>query len=151
MEHNVKVFNTFYGRLAPGDSIVSPGFNGCHGVLVWADNNAAFVHQPPFFCDRIEKQFPKMAQMFADSKRSEVVFVAPRNEAGEIESQFVEYERLLKETLANPSFKYFAYPRRNPGGHAWTFRAAIAEGGLRCGLSKVSDEFVLAMAGGFEK
>ena len=54
-EYLVKVFGSFFSKLKPGDKVISPQFNGCHGVAVYTNDSFSIVHFPPMMKSISEK------------------------------------------------------------------------------------------------
>ncbi len=136
----VNVFNALEKKMTNGEKIISPKFNGCHGVGIYSDEQMFFAHFPPFMQGRMKEAIASALENFDKSKKAQVVFVVPTAKDGSREKVFKEYSDLILKKFQNePSMEYLTYPNRSKGA-TYTYVGVINNGVLKNFINKVSNK-----------
>lgn len=135
--YEVKVFNSLNGVLKKGEKLISPEFNGCHGVAVYTpQGNFGFHHFPPFYKNKLATNLKITIQNIPRETSPHVVFISPITTKGMRESAFDEYEKIIRDRFPNCTFKYYDYPNRTKG-RSYTYTSQISDN------LKIQDELSL--------
>ena len=133
----VDVFHSLMKPVGNYEKIISPKFNGCHGVGIYSDNKIFFAHFPPFMKNRMKAAITSALKNFDANKNAQVVFISPVLKNGSIDSVFKEYKDLiLTKFQNNPNIEYLKYPYRSNGA-TYTYTGIIDNGILKNFINKV--------------
>lgn len=111
--YEVKVFNSLSGVLKKSEKLISPEFNGCHGVAVYTSKgNFSFHHFPPFNKEKLATNLESSIQNLPSNCSPHIVFISPVSKNGLRERAFDEYEQIIKARFSKYTSKYYDYPNR---------------------------------------
>lgn len=112
----VKVYNSLIKKMKCGEMLVSPEFNGCHGVGIASEGKVFFSHFPPFAKGRMKDSIQKALPEFQSGKETQVIFVSPVDSKMQQEDAFDDYLNLIREKIGDKiDVNVLSYPCRSKG------------------------------------
>ena len=136
----VKVFNSLFSNTGECNLLLSPGFNGCHGVGIFSNNKFFFGHYPPVRSEKMKAAIKENLSNFAsDCRSAKIILVSPTSKTGCCDKEFGEYLSLIKQHFNNDiQVEMLRYPERNKG-FSWQFVGKINGNSIFSKLEKVKN------------
>lgn len=133
----VKVYNSLFKKITTTEKIVSPEFNGCHGVGILAGDEMFFAHFPLHCKNRMLASIEDGLKQFSSSGTANVIFVSPVSKQGIRESAFDDYLSLIKKRFGeNIELETLEYPSRSKGA-TYKYTGVIQNGKIKNTLNCV--------------
>lgn len=127
-EQSKKTLKVFNSTIIPkkGIHLVSPEFNGCHGVVITTKNEVFMTHFPPCMPERLKKSISDGVKALKDKTKAKVFYITPTDSLGQIPKEFDFYTKLIKKEINNLDIEHLRYPNRSKGK---TYTFEILENG----------------------
>ncbi len=116
-EQSQKTLKVFNSIILPqnGVHLISPEFNGCHGVVITTKNEVFMTHFPPCMLDRLKKSIIDGIKTLKNKAQAKVFYITPTDISGQIPKEFDYYTKLIKKEIKNLDIKHHSYPNRSKG------------------------------------
>ena len=132
----LKVFNSTIEN-KKGIHLISPEFNGCHGLAIITDKEVFMTHFPDIYNRRMKDSIIEAVEKLEKSQNTQVCCITPVDSLGNRPKLFDDYLGIIKEKMPNIDIKYFDYPNRSRG-KTYQFEIMETDGNITTKLYPVA-------------